>query len=684
MWTKILTTLSLFLAPLAAITAAAVPILGQHPFTESGDPYPGTPTAIAYSTTSAVTWTTGALILGGIILVAITSSPMRNGWLTASTYLVQRAIASLAALWLIGSLLMLPLSVATASGIPATRLLHTNALGDILSAVEESYGWLVSAICALIILITNGPRARWNPTVMSTIPAFIGVMAVPVTGNVAQGPNHDIATTLSFGVYATLAAILGLKVLTTLREHSNDTDTTIATSRIALASLIAELTCLTFGAILILWFLAPGSMLITTTYGRICLAAAIALIILAIKDAATVRTTTTGTTPWSRTIDHTGATILALAAAAAHYYTAPALLGHQFTIWDVFLGYPLPHPPNALRLITTFRFDFFLGTASIVIAGLYIWGFTHVRRQGIEWPTSRLVWWLTGCASLLMGTSAGLQAYSAAMMSVHMGNHMMLNMYAPVMLVLGSPLTLMLRALPTSPRGVTLTSPRQWTTSLIHSGFSRVVTHPAFTFIMFVASLYIVYFTPLWGEFAKYHWWHLFISIHFTISGYLFFWTIIGDDPGPRRMPHIARLGLLLGAMPFHAFFGIAMMTLDNVIAEKFYGQLSIDWLHNRLTDQRLAGAVAWGLSEVPILIVAIALGVQWYRSDQKEAKRMDRWGDEGKTDELDAYNQMLQNIHAQRSPSVPTPLDTASTPPTTNNKSDNNTGGKISHDSDN
>ena len=34
---------------------------------------------------------------------------------------------------------------------------------------------------------------------------------------------------------------------------------------------------------------------------------------------------------------------------------------------------------------------------------------------------------------------------------------------------------------------------------------------------------------------VRYHWGHEFMSVHFLITGYLFFWGIIGIDPGLRR-----------------------------------------------------------------------------------------------------------------------------------------------------
>ena len=149
--------------------------------------------------------------------------------------------------------------------------------------------------------------------------------------------------------------------------------------------------------------------------------------------------------------------------------------------------------------------------------------------------------WGLGCLALLLTTSSGVRAYGSAMFSVHMSEHMALNMFIPVFLVLGAPITLALRALPAAaadqPPG-----PREWLVWLVHSSVSRFLSHPATAFVLFVSSLYAVYFTPLFDTLVRYHWGHEFMTLHFLITGYLFFWGIIGVDPGPRRLPFIGRL----------------------------------------------------------------------------------------------------------------------------------------------
>ena len=88
-----------------------------------------------------------------------------------------------------------------------------------------------------------------------------------------------------------------------------------------------------------------------------------------------------------------------------------------------------------------------------------------------------------------------LNDYGMVMFSVHMVQHMIISMVSPILLLLGAPVTLALRALPAAGRG--RKGPRELLVALLHSRYMRIITHPAFTIPLFIASLYALYFTPL-------------------------------------------------------------------------------------------------------------------------------------------------------------------------------------------
>ncbi|WP_241780254.1 cytochrome c oxidase assembly protein, partial [Streptomyces wadayamensis] len=108
------------------------------------------------------------------------------------------------------------------------------------------------------------------------------------------------------------------------------------------------------------------------------------------------------------------------------------------------------------------------------------------------------------------------------MFSVHMVQHMVISMLTPILLLLGAPITLALRALPVAGRG--RTGPRELLLKLLHSWYMRIITHPAFTIPMFIASLYALYFTPLFDYLMGSTVGHIVMMVHFLAVGLVFFW----------------------------------------------------------------------------------------------------------------------------------------------------------------
>jgi cytochrome c oxidase assembly factor CtaG len=310
------------------------------------------------------------------------------------------------------------------------------------------------------------------------------------------------------------------------------------------------------------------------------------------------------------------------------------------------LGYPIDAPPTLLNLLTAWRFDLIFGTLAIAMAVLYLMGVRKLLARGDKWPMGRVVAWLAGCATILFATSSGIGRYSAAMFSVHMEVHMMLSMLAPVLLVLGGPVTLALRSLPVAGKdGVP--GPREWLLALVRSPLSRFLTNPIVALVLFVGSFYVLYFSGLFDWALDKHWAHLLMNAHFLLVGYVFYWPVIGIDPSPRRLPHVARLGMVFASLPFHAFFGVILMGMNTVIGQEFYQRLALRWNSDLLSDQRLGGGIAWAAGELPLLIVLVALLVQWARADDREARRQDRRADmEGDDSDHAAYNAMLKKLN--------------------------------------
>ena len=73
-----------------------------------------------------------------------------------------------------------------------------------------------------------------------------------------------------------------------------------------------------------------------------------------------------------------------------------------------------------------------------------------------------------------------------------------------------------------------------------------------------------------------------------------------------------------------------------------WYGAMGRVWGLPPLEDQQYGGGIAWSVGEIPTVALAIVVAIQWARSDEREAKRLDRAADRDGDAELAAYNAML------------------------------------------
>jgi cytochrome c oxidase assembly factor CtaG len=397
----------------------------------------------------------------------------------------------------------------------------------------------------------------------------------------------------------------------------------------------------------------PMSDLFTTTYGRLVIAKATALIVIGcvglLQRRKALPALEADPTSRSALIRYAGVEAMLFAATIGLAVglgrtPPPAGVNLNPTLTEAELGYNLDGPPTLARLAFDWRFDLIYGTAAILLAVVYLLGVRRLRRRGDHWPAGRTVAWVLGCAALLIATSSGVGRYSPAMFSVHMGAHMALSMLAPVLLVLGGPITLALRAL--SPAGRDgVPGAREWLLAAVHSPVSRFLTNPLVASVLFVGGFYALYLGGIFGANVDSHTAHLLMTGHFLLSGYLFYWVVIGIDPAPRRLEPITKLAMVFGSLPFHAFFGVVLMGMDTVMGGWFYRGLNLSWNSDLLADQRLGGGIAWATGELPLVLVMLALLVQWSRTDQRTARRIDRAADRDDDAELSAYNAMFAEL---------------------------------------
>ena len=284
------------------------------------------------------------------------------------------------------------------------------------------------------------------------------------------------------------------------------------------------------------------------------------------------------------------------------------------TAEGVAAGLP-PFGPS--RIVTEWGVDPVLTVLTVWVAGAYLWGVWTLHARGDRWPVGRTVSFVVvGMGSFYFVTSSGLAAYDTTLLSVHMVQHMVLSMVVPLALALGAPVTLALRTLPPRPRSLLL--------RVLHSRVARVLSFPPLTFLLFVLSPWLLYFSGWYDGVLRSEYVHEMTHVHLVLVGCLFLWPVVGVDPVPGRVAYPFRMLLMLLTLPFHAFLGLTIMNQDTLIGGAWYPSLGLSWA-SPTADQHLAGGILWGTGDLVGLVFFLVFFAQWARSSMREAAREDR-----------------------------------------------------------
>ncbi|WP_407690512.1 cytochrome c oxidase assembly protein [Saccharopolyspora rhizosphaerae] len=641
---------------LAALVAAALTTLSAGAnYALLGLPDPGPVTQYGLPVVRVVAEAGAVVAIGSLLLASFGIPASRSGALLADGYAAVRTAGWAASVWFVGAALMVPFLCADATGRPVNEVLSAEVVFGLVDALEEAKAWALTALIAFVVALACRIVLSWGWTTVTFGLSLAGLLPVIATGHSASGGAHDVATNSL--LFHLVGAVLWVGGLVALIAHAarGGAHLPLVARRFSAIALVSWAAMALSGVINALVRVLP-EQLFGSTYGLLVLFKIVGLLALGVVGYLQRGKVVTRLESGSSGLLRLGAVevliMFATLGVAVALGRTPPPEGYTTvpSRTELIIGYTLDAPPDLGRLLFDYRFDLVYGTAALVAAGLYLWGVHRLRARGDRWPVGRTVAWLCGCLTLLYATSGGVGRYAPAVFSVHMGQHMLLSMLVPVLLVLGGPTSLALRVLKPAGKGQP-PGPREWLMAFVNSPLTRLLTHPVVALVLFVGSFYALYFTGLFDLALDQHWAHLAMNAHFLLVGYLFYWPVIGIDPSPRRLPAIGKVGLVFASMPFHAFFGITLMMSAKPIGGDFYRSLDLPWFTDLLADQQLGGGLAWASGEIPLVVVMLALLIQWSRADDRQARRIDRKADQDGDADLTAYNEMLKRLAEQDSP---------------------------------
>lgn len=636
-WSVVITTVLVGLVvavPVAAFSGAAAPLL-------IGD--------------------AGPLVRWGMTLVGVVhdlAAALTVGLLVVAAFLVRegrgtdrRGSAARAALlsslvWWVSAVVLLLLGFGELAGMPPSS---PGYLGDLWANLGDLESMRLSAteivlVTALLPLVAWA-RTRWA-LAWSAALALSALVPLAFAGHAGSVVGHETAVT-ALGLHllgltlwvgglmaiGLLLPVLGRALPDTVRRYS----TLAAWSYVAVALSGVLFASVTVGS--------PANL--TTAYGTVLLLKVGLLVLLGVAGLLQRRTVV------ARGVDSparfarlaAGELVvmgLAVGLGVVLSRTPPPVTDPpELDVAIDLTGYPMPAPWSADRLLSAWQVDWLFTLGALLAVGLYVWGMLRLRRRGDRWPAWKLLVWVLGWGLFLLVTNGAPAVYGRVMFSMHMVEHMALMMAVPILLVPASAITLALRALPA--RQDRTLGPREVLLGIVHSRWARFVVNPGVAGLLFFGSLVVFYWSGMLQWALTTHVGHVFMVVHFTLTGYAFVWALVGTDPGPAKWPAPARVIVLLATLAAHAFFGLSIMQGTWLLAPEFYKTLAVPWVPDLLVDQQLGGTIAWGIGELPTVVLMLMVVMDWMRRDERESVRSDRQADRDHDAELTAYNARLQ-----------------------------------------
>ncbi|WP_344751714.1 cytochrome c oxidase assembly protein [Gryllotalpicola koreensis] len=638
--------------PVALVVAALVAVIAALAFGGASAPLglsdPGAVTRWGLPITRLVVDLSAAGVIGALLLALFALSPAKPEFDKA----VDLAAAS-AAIMTVAAGFTTVLSFSDSSFTPlAATQDFSNQFLQFVTQIALGQAWGITTLAAAATTVLCFAVRGQTALAFVTVLAIGSLIPIALQGHAAGTSGHNLAvTSLALHIIGAAVWIGGLLTLVLIRNTLGGDRLPTVLARYSSLALICFIV-VAFSGFLNAQLRVGTWANLLTSYGVLVIGKATLLVILGLFGVLQRRwlierlRTNAGRGPfWVMVTTELAFMGLAsgIAAALARTVTPVQQVATGTTPAEILTGQPLPPPETLRELVFGANVDPIWLLVCVFGIFFYVAGVLRLRRRGDRWPLVRTISWIAGVLVLAYITSGGIAVYVDYLFSAHMAMHMVLTMLVPLLLVPGAPVTLAARAI--QRRTDASRGGREWILLVVHSRVAGFLANPFVAALLFAGSLWVFYYSPLFRWATENHLGHEWMTAHFLITGYLFVQSLIGIDPVPFRLAWPFRLLLLLGTMVFHAFFGLTIMTASGLFLADWFGAMGRTWGPTPMQDQLTAGGIAWSIGEIPTLVLAIVVAVQWSRSDARETKRKDRASDRTGNADVAEYNAMLQRM---------------------------------------
>lgn len=323
----------------------------------------------------------------------------------------------------------------------------------------------------------------------------------------------------------------------------------------------------------------------------------------------------------------------------------------------------LPTPPTWGSTLGPYLSVPLLDGAALLAAMAYlVLAARCARITGRRWPRHRSVCWMLAVGVIGVCVTGPVAGYAEVLFWVHMVQHLLLIMVAPLLLIVARPGTLWAAV-----------NRRACDGADDETGSNRVsrwATGPVVGLPLYLAVVVLTHLTGFQQLSATHPPIRALELGLYLVSGFLYLGPAVGPERPGRSLPYLLRFVLLALGMGADTLVGLVLMLTSRPLVPAY--STGRDWGPAALADQELAGAVMWFGGDLLMMLLMIAVAVRWGRaaSDQQGlgswlegARRRALLGappEGGSRIETDVdsdeqaladYNAALAALHAQLSP---------------------------------
>jgi putative membrane protein len=265
-------------------------------------------------------------------------------------------------------------------------------------------------------------------------------------------------------------------------------------------------------------------------------------------------------------------------------------------------------PSSAQAVLESWRLPILMTLALAFAAILYSRGwFRHRNAFPKQIPPWRLAAFIAGLFSVWIAVGSPLVAFDDDLLTIHMVQHILLMLAAPLLILLGAPALPMLYGLPQRfVRGV-LGPLLRW--PLLRM-LGTTVTHPAFGWLAATAALLGWHLPGAFELALRSSLWHDAEHASFFWTGILFWWPVVQPWPSVATWPR--------WRVPLYLFFATlpcdtlsAFLTFCGRVVYPSYLSAPRLFSLSPLQDQECAGALMWVCATFIYLIPAVIVTLQ-------------------------------------------------------------------------